>query len=209
MAMGENFRIPTNYEWMTMALNIEAQNENWYHLITDNPSTRAAADSYLNMGNHLNNRPEILDGIIPLLGKEKRTHYLKNGLTGNHALIWDLSGNLWEWTIWSKYMAHTGIDQVGSNLGEGPWQIFNDTSNILTKNYNLLPQSIYDGQISTYNTEIGLGTYIRSPLPELGAPLRGGAKNYGGSSIFTLNLQYSTDASPALASARCVYIPIP
>jgi prepilin-type N-terminal cleavage/methylation domain-containing protein len=94
----------TNAEGMTIARNIESVSDNWYNPTptpvsqvgnggiwrghSDNNPTNALAAStndnlgYEGTGNSINNG-----------WQQKRTHTLSNG-----EIIWDISGNLWEWT---------------------------------------------------------------------------------------------------------------
>jgi prepilin-type N-terminal cleavage/methylation domain-containing protein len=94
----------TNVEGMTISRNIESVSNNWYNPIPtpvneignggiwrghsdNNPNTALEASTddnlgYKDTGNSINNG-----------WQQKRTHILSNGET-----IWDISGNLWEWT---------------------------------------------------------------------------------------------------------------
>jgi formylglycine-generating enzyme required for sulfatase activity len=94
---------------MTIARNIEGQNSNWYNPTPtpvnqvgngglwrghsdDNPPNALAASTDDNAGyTDTNNDPTSANGWSGW--QEKRTHTLSNG-----EVIWDLSGNVWEWT---------------------------------------------------------------------------------------------------------------
>jgi formylglycine-generating enzyme required for sulfatase activity len=94
-SLGDGYHLITNNEWMTIARNIEKQSSNWtggavgsgglWRGHTDNnPAAALEANSddaqgYEGTGN---SDPSI----------EKRTFTLSNG-----QVIWDLSGNVWDW----------------------------------------------------------------------------------------------------------------
>jgi formylglycine-generating enzyme required for sulfatase activity len=94
-SMGDDYHLITNNEWMTIARNIEQQASNWtsgtvgtdgiWRGHTDNSPANAleanSDDSFPYEGTG-NSDPSI----------EKRTFTLSNG-----EIIWDLSGNVWEW----------------------------------------------------------------------------------------------------------------
>ena len=73
----------TNNEWMTLARNIELVPSNW--------SGGVVGNGYLPRGN--SSSSSAMDGFDELSGWTKRTLTLTNG-----EVIWDLAGNVWEWT---------------------------------------------------------------------------------------------------------------
>jgi formylglycine-generating enzyme required for sulfatase activity len=95
-SMGDDYHLITNNEWMTIARNIEQQDSNWtsgtvgtdgiWRGHTDNDPANAleanSDDSFPYEGTN-NSGPSSI---------EKRTFTLSNG-----EVIWDLSGNVWEW----------------------------------------------------------------------------------------------------------------
>ena len=102
---GAGYGLITNAEWMTIARNIEAQNSNWRNGIIGSAD---ASGGGLWRGHSDNNPPNALAANIddnlsyegtgnanetPVASRERRTHTLSNG-----EIIWDLSGNVWEWT---------------------------------------------------------------------------------------------------------------
>jgi prepilin-type N-terminal cleavage/methylation domain-containing protein len=89
-----------NAEWMTIARNIEGQLSNW---TTGTAASNAIGTGGLYRG-HSDNSPGTAlaagadnDGYIGTgqsgFSIERRTHTLSNG-----EIIWDMGGNVWEWT---------------------------------------------------------------------------------------------------------------
>jgi hypothetical protein len=100
----------TNNEWMTIARNLERQGSNWCAL-NGTGCGNSPGSQYLVAG-HNDNGPAlglqastddsqvcygtVTKDVDPGCGNgatQRRTHYLSNG-----EVIWDLAGNLWEWT---------------------------------------------------------------------------------------------------------------
>lgn len=83
----------TNAEWMTLVRDIEAQAANWANGV---PNSLVSANGGLKRGNVGITDSASYDGADPEQGmgrNSKAKHVLSNG-----AEIWDLSGNVWEWT---------------------------------------------------------------------------------------------------------------
>jgi hypothetical protein len=190
---GSGYRLINNAEWMTIARNIEAQSSNWtggsvgsgglWRGHTDNSPTNSLAastdnDPYSGTGN---TSPSI----------ERRTHILSNG-----EVIWDLSGNLWEWTNDTTLGANKPNNSSG-NL----WQQWTAITNFGTLSYNLTRPSN-----SSWNSTQNMGQYYAGSLT--GGPfafLRGGYWADGAlAGVFTLILNTSPSTANSLYGFRCV-----
>ena len=73
----------TEDEWLTIVRNIELQPINW--------SGGQIGSGYIPRGN--SNSSAAMDGTNPLSGINQRTLTLSNG-----EVIWDIAGNVWDWT---------------------------------------------------------------------------------------------------------------
>ncbi|MDD4050211.1 MAG: SUMF1/EgtB/PvdO family nonheme iron enzyme [Candidatus ainarchaeum sp.] len=101
----------TNNEWMTIARNIEQVPSNW--------SSGVVGEGYLPRGN--SSSSGAMDGFDALSGTTKRTLTLTNG-----EVIWDLAGNVWQWTsdtIQRKDMPDGFNNSDDSNFTAG-WDYF-------------------------------------------------------------------------------------
>ena len=99
-SLGAGYHLITNDEWMTIATNVAAQGANWdggtvgTNEMTrghsdNNPTNACAADA-----SDANAYVETdCTGSPSGTFNQRRTHTLSNG-----EVIWDLSGNVWEWT---------------------------------------------------------------------------------------------------------------
>jgi hypothetical protein len=159
----------TNNEWMTIARNVEAQNSNW--------TNSEVGNGALFRGN--SNSSASLDGSDPLTGINTRTLNLSNGV-----VIWDLAGNVWQWT--DNTILGQNKPESGNASAYVEWTAVSDFG---TLSYNLTrPLG------STYNSVKGVGQYYMGPRTNntTYAFLRGGSwVNSTIAGAFTLNLSAS------------------
>jgi formylglycine-generating enzyme required for sulfatase activity len=187
----------TNAEWMTIARNIEGQASNWTNNTvgsgglwrghSDNsPATALEANTddtqnYTGTGN-----------VSPSI--ERRTHTLSNG-----EIIWDISGNVWEWTNDTIL----GKDQpTGSSTGFN-WRQYTAISNYGTLSYDLTRPSN-----NTWNSTQNMGQIFSDGTSTNNtsyAFLRGGFwGNTSGAGVFTLSLNISPTGTNYSRGFRCV-----
>ena len=94
-AIGSGYHLITEAEWMTIAANVLSVGSNWqsgtvgsgstYRGHSDNSPANALAAS--------TNDSDGYNGTGNTTGEQRRTMTLTNG-----EVIWDLAGNVWEWT---------------------------------------------------------------------------------------------------------------
>lgn len=201
----------SNAEWMTIARNIEGQNINWFNPATptinqvgsgglwrghsdNNPPNALAASEEDNQGYEgTNNAPTSANGWSGW--QERRTHTLSNG-----EVIWDISGNVWEWlsdTIQQKDQPYSATQT------EWGWRQYNSITNFGTLNMDL----IEPGK-STWNSSRNVGQlYSHGPNTSTTtfAFLRGGYwLNATGAGVFTLGLSFIPSYTPIYVGFRCV-----
>lgn len=168
---GNAAHLQTNNEWMTMARNAEAQNGNWsngtvgsgvlFSGHNDNsPATALVAtsddtDGYNGTGNSASS------GF-----GQKRTLTLSNG-----AVMWDLPGNVWEWT--NNQILGQDKPASGNTGAYVEWTAIS--------NYGTLSYDLTRPLDNTYNSTKGVGEYYMG-LQTNGTTygfIRGGSWNGG------------------------------
>lgn len=201
----DKYDLISNQEWMTIARNAESVSNNFQAGIMARgwgantlygdtwvnssvaPSTDAncvfnnGADSCSSTGSHL----------------YRRTLSLSNG-----EVIWDFSGNVWEWVDWSN--STPGL-QLGPVTCNGSWVDFPDVlSDPCYTNSELLSKEVFPATSSASSLE-GFGKFIGGTG---GAARRGGHFNDGNRvGAFALRLSNGTATSAVSIGFRCVYRP--
>ena len=175
----------SNAEWMTIARNIEAQLSNW--------TTGTAASSAIGIGGlyrgHTDKATDLGEYKFLVAGDdnngyigtgqsgfsiERRTHTLSNG-----EIIWDLSGNVMEYTS-DTIM---GVDKPNNGLAN-QWQEWTTITNFGTLSYDLTRPSN-----NTWNSTQNMGKYYTGELT--GGPwvlIRGGWIDSDIAGIFALEI---------------------
>lgn len=194
------FSLISNPEWMTIARDIENYAPNWSggsvgsgHIPrghSDNSPSNALAvtdtlDPYDGTGNN--------SGETPGSGwEQKRTHTLSNG-----SVIWDLAGNVWEWTDW---------DAGSAGFTTGPTDEAASVFQLSVNPTGSLTADDYKPDNDTYNsTNNSFGVWSGGSG---GAALRGGGwGNFTNAGAFALILVYSPSSSDSSFGFRCVYHP--
>jgi prepilin-type N-terminal cleavage/methylation domain-containing protein len=176
-------QLVTEAQWMTVAQNVLSVASNWssgtvgtgfiYSGHNDNaPANALAADSndangYAGTGN---NSPS----------NQRRTLTLTNG-----EVIWDLAGNVWEWTSGFESSGQPGISGAGWNWRE--WTAITTNGSLAV---NPFPSGTGLSGASGWNSGNGIGQiFSNSDEANLHGFLRGGAWNRGGvGGVLTLDL---------------------
>jgi uncharacterized delta-60 repeat protein/prepilin-type N-terminal cleavage/methylation domain-containing protein len=188
----------TNKEWMTIARNIEAQPSNW---------TGGTVGSGGLWRGHSDNTPALglVAGIdtAPYSGTgdispsiQKRTHTLSNG-----SVIWDLSGNVWEWTN----NTITGADQptITASPGFGGWRPFT----LLTTN-GILNYDDYRASNTSWDTSQNVGAVWSDGTPgnnTIYGFIRGSQlSDHSFTGVFSLNMSYIPSDFNSRIGFRCV-----
>jgi hypothetical protein len=196
---GAGYGLINNVEWMTIARNIEAQDSNWYNPTTT-PTENKVGSGGLWRGHSdgsPNNALEASTDDNPYFGtgndinngwQEKRTHTLSNG-----EVIWDLSGNVFEWT------SDNAIRNKPTPTGSSEFTAI--------KKYGALSYDLIRPSNPEWNSAQNMGKY-GSGGPFLGGPfafLRGGYWfDTNGAGVFTLSFDTAPGAMITYIGFRCV-----
>ncbi len=206
--LGSSDHLMTNNEWMTVANNAETQGSNWssgtvgtggmYGGNMDNfPGNALAASTDDSLGWTGTNDTSTNGFKLPFAttgtagdttkGKEqRRTYTLSNG-----AVIWDLSGNVWEWT---NNIQSSAIDTTG---GWAEWNSANVAAGAL---------ALY-GPPSGYLSAQGMGQIYGGALNN--GFLRGGRWIDGADAgAFALNLGGAPSDVDTSIGFRCASDPV-
>jgi formylglycine-generating enzyme required for sulfatase activity len=175
----------TEDEWLTIVRNIELQPTNW--------SSGQIGSGYIPRGN--SNSSAAMDGTNPLSGINQRNLVLSNG-----AIIWDIAGNVWEWTD----ATILGRDQP---TGSSTPQTFGwyEYSNLLT--YGVLPPERLLPLNPSWNANQGYGQIYSSGAPNNSNTyvfLRGGLWPNGAyAGVLALTLYHGTSYALPSVGFRC------
>ena len=175
----------TEDEWLTIVRNIELQPTNW--------SSGQIGSGYIPRGN--SDGSAAMDGTDHLSGINQRNLVLSNG-----AIIWDIAGNVWEWTD----ATILGRDQP---TGSSTPQTFGwyEYSNLLT--YGVLPPERLLPLNPSWNANQGYGRIYSSGAPNNSNTYvfrRGGSWGHGaGAGVLALILSYGTSNTYSSIGFRC------
>ena len=209
-SLGDKYHLITNAEWMTISTNIAGQGSNWSsgsvgggelargH--TDgSPMQTCAADA-----NDDNAYVEPNCATLSSSGtfNQRRTHTLSNG-----EVIWDLAGNIWEWTsLFNDSDKPYDADDLGP---VGNWREYTliDTFGPTMSQTDLISQAVID---NAWNSSSSIGQYLAASNGSGGALVRGGTywdNTLGGVFAAMLN-QAPTNTNPRIGF-RCAIIANP
>ena len=129
----------TEAEWLTIAQNVLSVSGNW-------------SSGVIPRGN--SNSSAAMDSTTDLTGINKRTLTLTNG-----EVIWDLAGNVWEWTSGT---VQSPIVQPGIIGGGYAWRQWTAITNPGTLPINSSPAATGIAGASTWNSSNGIGQIYSS-----------------------------------------------
>jgi formylglycine-generating enzyme required for sulfatase activity len=201
-SLGANYDLISNPEWMAIARNVENVASNW----TDG----AVGSGCLKRGN-VGGANACAGGDSGYNGSDPESGAGRNALASltldNGEVIWDLSGNVWEWTDWTLGGALSTNMSQGNKPSEGgtptaSWKEFTviDTFSALAPAESILPDD------PSFNANHGMGRYYAGTYG--GAALRGGSWSSGtDAGAFALGLYYSSSSTSTYVGFRCVIRP--
>jgi hypothetical protein len=215
-ALGSNYDLISNAEWMTIGANIAQVAGNWSSSTvgvgalnrghTDgNPNSACAAstdDSLAWVQTDCTAKNSSGD-----VWNQKRTHTLASG-----AVIWDLAGNTWDWT--NYLISNTNAKPYASTDGAplNAWREFttvNSNFTALARGELILTnaqKSFWNDSWST--SAYGVGQYVSGVAGGGGTIIRGATWNqasYGG--LFATSLDIGPSNSYVSVGFRCVAHP--
>ena len=192
------FDLISNAEWMTIARNAEGVSSNWIGGSQNGILARGHSDSLPNQLLPVDNQnnPYSGTGNSNSTGQEqRRTLHLSNG-----EVIWDLSGNAWEWVDWSSQ--DFGFQIGPNNCGASSTELL-DVNCAALSSVQFRP--LNPENRTAYNSGHGLGMFFGGSG---GAALRGGGyDSHTQSGAFGLYLNYSQSNTNNRVGFRCVYRP--
>ncbi len=185
-AIGANYDLISNEEWMTIARNIESYGANW--------NSGIVGEGCLSRGNSGadNICGYFYDDVDYGTSRDFRAQfYLNNGES-----LWDFAGNLWEWVDWKQAGA---LDLAPVNCPAG-WDELSDflCPAISSEEYSPITEAMT-------STDNGVGRFYGGTG---GAAVRGGAwSSTINSGVFALYLKNRPTAVMNSVGFRCVYRP--
>ncbi|MDH5717326.1 MAG: SUMF1/EgtB/PvdO family nonheme iron enzyme [Spirochaetia bacterium] len=198
------YHLITNPEWMTIARNIENTASNWDGGVVgtnalnsghnDNVPANALAASYDDAENCFGTGQGTAD-VCGAWDSQIRTHNLSNG-----EVIWDLSGNVWNWINWNVAPADKAYDSADTE----PLAVWKEWTTIDTFPNNFMLPVTWQATNALLDSTNGIGQYIAGDNLSGGAAVRGSDKtggSYGG--IFALSLSSVPSVSVASIGFRC------
>ena len=198
-SLGANYDLISNPEWMAIARNVENVASNWTDGVVGSGCLKRG-----NVGGTYN----CTGGDSGYNGSDPESGTGRNALASlrldNGEVIWDLSGNVWEWTDWTLGGAlSTNMIQANKPSQDGtPVASWIELSVVDTFTDHAPEESILPDDPS-FNASQGMGKYYAHTSG--GAALRGGAWGNGTSGgAFSL---YLSNSSGAHVGFRCVFRP--
>lgn len=201
-SLGKGYHLITNDEWMTIATNLAAQGNNWDGGTVginemsrghsdNNPSSACEADA--NDANAYVETDCATGRSSSGTFNQRRTHILSNG-----EVIWDLAGNVWEWTSYFN-------DSDKPNAGVSWIEYSGISSSTSMPATDLAPNNaIKSFWNDGWNSAQSIGRYFPGPNGSGGGLLRGAVWSDNLiSGLFSAFLHRAPTGSDPLAGFRC------
>jgi formylglycine-generating enzyme required for sulfatase activity len=200
--LGANYDLISNPEWMAIARNVENVPSNW--------TNNGVGDGCLKRGNiggvnACTGGDSGYDGADPEAGTGRNA--LASLTLNNGEVIWDLSGNVWEWTNWTlggSLSTDMSDAQKASSGGStvAAWIEYTAVDNFPANSpaIALLPDN------PSFDADEGMGRYYSGTGG--GAALRGGKwSDHTNAGAFALGLSYPSSLVQSYVGFRCVFRP--
>ena len=192
-----NYALIANPEWMTIARNIENQNQNWsggavdLGAIFQGNNGTVSASSY-----NASSDPEAGSGR-----DSKALHVLSNG-----EQIWDLAGNVAEWVNWEVTPAQKAYYSV-DGAPVSAWREFTLLDTLIGTS-DQMSVNTWQPSHPSFNSSKGIGQYNAGLNTSGGAAFRGGSwADSGRAGIYALNLSTSATNTGNYLGLRCIFRP--
>lgn len=206
--VSNKYYLISNPEWMTIARNLENVDTNWTNGTAGSGVLARGWMNSLNTAvapstdaNCLYNTGANTCGATGTVDY-KRTHMLSNG-----EVIWDLSGNVWEWVNWQvtpANKAYVAASPIATNQG---WKEFKDLNTNIGAADEMKP-STWQSTFLTATGAEGIGLYAAGTNSTGGAAFRGGHWSRGiNAGVFALQLLNASTLPSVNVGFRCVYRP--
>ncbi len=213
------YNLIANEEWMNISRKIEGNASNWSNGVIDplNEINRGHSDLDPYATLEISNENDLYDGTnnssldLPSLGwEQKRTHILEE-----NQLIWDFSGNVWEWvdiSIDSSVLTlNPGLKPYSSANGVPTNSYLELTSidRLIGENLSdFMKPEAWQPHDSTLSHDQGIGQYYAGINSSGGSLIRGGAYFEGNrAGVYAFAFDQESNGSGNWLGFRCVFRP--
>lgn len=242
MEMRENFYLISNAEWMTIAVSIEKNPKNWSdnstHL-TGRTNAKlnighSCRKGFLGIDGRKDQYPYSGEGLsasfddnegcygyvkgdyedsVPTLNENGWNEYRRTFYLEDNAVIWDFSGNVWEWVDMYIPLAKDRarvMDIIDNNfleinmcnstniMPDNFYKSYNKELGVINNYYENYPEDDMNGGIINLSTNYNrLGRYHPTNIDyDAGAAMRGGNYMHGScnNGIYSIGMGYSESA---------------